>query len=157
MIGKKYILITPLLLGFLVIVLTAIPLQGDSSVKVWEESLVIPTYRIGRPDLNPIFYTGRAYQGAKGQVYPYPLLESHHFHVWEGGGRIHNVYVDAHLLRGQEHFAAARYREALKDYVAALDYPENLDEAKNEFKRALELNINHLGAKHHLARLTSMK
>ena len=75
MIGKKYILITPLLLGFLVIVLTAIPLQGDSSVKVWEESLVIPTYRIGRPDLNPIFYTGRAYQGAKGPVYPYPLLD----------------------------------------------------------------------------------
>lgn len=65
----------PLLLGFFLLNLTAISLNGDSSVKVWEEALVIPTYRIGKPDLNPIFYTGRAYQGAKGPVYPYPLLD----------------------------------------------------------------------------------
>ncbi len=55
------------------------------------------------------------------------LLARHHFHIWEGGGRIHNVYVDAHLLRGQERFDGRRYREALKDYEAALDYPENLE------------------------------
>ena len=73
--GKKYLLIIPLLLGFFLLNLTAISLNGDSSVKVWEEALVIPTYRIGKPDLNPIFYTGRAYQGAKGPVYPYPLLD----------------------------------------------------------------------------------
>ncbi|MBC8358012.1 MAG: DUF5107 domain-containing protein, partial [Candidatus Aminicenantes bacterium] len=73
--GKKYLLIMPLLLGFFLLNLTAISLHGDSSVKVWEEALVIPTYRIGKPDLNPIFYTGRAYQGAKGPVYPYPLLD----------------------------------------------------------------------------------
>jgi len=73
--GKKYLLIMPLLLGFFLLNLTAISLNGDSSVKVWEEALVIPTYRIGKPDLNPIFYTGRAYQGAKGPVYPYPLLD----------------------------------------------------------------------------------
>ena len=63
---KKYFLIMPLLIGFTILNLTAIPLPGESSVKVWEEPLVIPTYRIGKPDLNPIFYSGRAYQGAKG-------------------------------------------------------------------------------------------
>lgn len=55
------------------------------------------------------------------------LLASHHFHVWEGGGRIHNVYVDAHLLKGCEHFAAGRYAEAIASFDAALDYPENLE------------------------------
>lgn len=65
----------PLLVGFTVLILTIVPIRGESSVEVWEEPLVIPTYRIGKPDLNPIFYSGRAYQGAKGPVYPYPLLD----------------------------------------------------------------------------------
>ena len=42
-------------------------------VKVWEEKVSIPTYPAGAPDPNPIFYAGRAYQGAEGRVYPYPL------------------------------------------------------------------------------------
>jgi len=63
---KKYFLIMPLLIGFTILSLTIVPLRGESAVKVWEEPLVIPTYRIGKPDLNTIFYSGRAYQGAKG-------------------------------------------------------------------------------------------
>jgi len=55
------------------------------------------------------------------------LLENHHFHIWEGGGMIHDVYVDAHLLRGQERFKAKKYRDALKDFEAALEYPNNLE------------------------------
>jgi len=55
------------------------------------------------------------------------LLASRHFHTWEGGGRIHNVYVDAHLLRGQKKLKDKRYQEALKDFEAALEYPENLE------------------------------
>lgn len=56
------------------------------------------------------------------------LLSNRHFHVWEGGGRfsVHDWYVDAHLLRGQGQLAARRYPEALKDFEAALEYPENL-------------------------------
>ena len=49
--------------------------QSESSVKAWEEPLVIPTYQVGEPDRNPIFYSGRAYQGAQGPVYPYPFLD----------------------------------------------------------------------------------
>jgi tetratricopeptide (TPR) repeat protein len=55
------------------------------------------------------------------------LLASRHFHLWEGGGQIHDVYVDAHLLRGEESFAAGHFKEALKDFEQALEYPENLE------------------------------
>ncbi|MHC4728199.1 MAG: DUF5107 domain-containing protein, partial [Planctomycetota bacterium] len=51
------------------------PIQADSTVKIYEEPLVIPTYEIGQPDPNPRFYTGRTYQGAQGRVYPYPMQD----------------------------------------------------------------------------------
>jgi len=47
----------------------------DGSVRSSEETLLIPTYEVGRPDPNPRFYSGRAYQGAQGRVYPYPMLD----------------------------------------------------------------------------------
>ncbi len=55
------------------------------------------------------------------------LLAGRNFHTWEGGGQIHSVYVDAHLLRGQKKFDSKRYSEALNDFEAALEYPENLE------------------------------
>jgi tetratricopeptide (TPR) repeat protein len=55
------------------------------------------------------------------------LIEGHHFHVWEGGGEIHGVYVDAHILRGQRELAEGKYDRALRDYMAALEYPDNLE------------------------------
>jgi tetratricopeptide (TPR) repeat protein len=58
------------------------------------------------------------------------LLQTHHFHVWEGGGRIHNVYVDAHLLRGLKSIASNDYESALKSFLSALEYPENLEVGK---------------------------
>jgi len=47
----------------------------DSEVILQEKEMIIPTYEIGEPDRNPIFYTGRAYQGAQGHVYPYPMMD----------------------------------------------------------------------------------
>lgn len=58
------------------------------------------------------------------------LLTNRHFHTWEGGGQIHDVYVDAHLLRGREESNKGQHAEALKDYQAALEYPENLEVGK---------------------------
>jgi len=46
------------------------------AVKVWEEDVVIPTYVAGDPEPNPMFYFGRASQGAEGRVYPYPLYDT---------------------------------------------------------------------------------
>jgi tetratricopeptide (TPR) repeat protein len=55
------------------------------------------------------------------------LLETHHFHNWEGYGEIHDLYADAFVLRGESEFNAGKFQEALKDYEAALQYPENLE------------------------------
>jgi tetratricopeptide (TPR) repeat protein len=54
------------------------------------------------------------------------LLQDHTFHIWEGGGSIHDVYVDAHLLRGKQRYKEKKYQDALKDFEAALEYPDNL-------------------------------
>jgi tetratricopeptide (TPR) repeat protein len=54
-------------------------------------------------------------------------LLDHHFHLWEGQTGVHEVYVDAHLLRGQQRFKAGRYAEALKDYAACLEYPDRFE------------------------------
>jgi len=43
------------------------------------------------------------------------------------GGRIHDVYVDAYLLRGRTKAAQGLHTDALKDYEAAMLYPDNLE------------------------------
>jgi tetratricopeptide (TPR) repeat protein len=56
------------------------------------------------------------------------LLAERHFHIWEGGeSNVHNVYVDAHLLRGRRHLAAGKHREALADFEAAAEYPQRFE------------------------------
>ena len=47
--------------------------NGQSPVTIEERPLVLPTYRVAPPDKNPVFYTGRVYQGAQGHIYPHPL------------------------------------------------------------------------------------
>ncbi|MDZ7347108.1 MAG: hypothetical protein ONA69_09995, partial [candidate division KSB1 bacterium] len=54
------------------------------------------------------------------------VLSTHPFHVWEGGGEIHDLFVDAHLLRGLKRLKENRPQQALADFTAALDYPDNL-------------------------------
>jgi tetratricopeptide (TPR) repeat protein len=49
--------------------------EGQVGARMWEQDVTIPTYRTGEPDKDPIFYNGRSYQGAKGPVYPYALLD----------------------------------------------------------------------------------
>lgn len=65
------------ILAFLSASLSAPPaVAAEQGVKLYEEPLVIPTYEVGPPQKNPIFYSGRSYQGAKGAVYPYPLYDT---------------------------------------------------------------------------------
>jgi len=49
---------------------------APSPVEVREADLVLPTYVAGDPEPNPMFYFGRASQGAEGRVYPYPLYDT---------------------------------------------------------------------------------
>jgi tetratricopeptide (TPR) repeat protein len=49
---------------------------ANQQVRVWEETVSIPTYGIGEPDKNPMFLEKRVYQGSSGRVYPHPVIES---------------------------------------------------------------------------------
>ncbi|MDD4033718.1 MAG: DUF5107 domain-containing protein, partial [Bacteroidales bacterium] len=64
-----------ILLTFWLLVFFLSPVKAQDNVKIWSESITLPTYEIGAPDKNAIFYTGRVYQGAQGHVYPYPLYD----------------------------------------------------------------------------------
>ena len=44
-----------------------------ASVRV--ETVMIPTYGVGRPDRNPMFLEKRVYQGSSGKVYPLPVID----------------------------------------------------------------------------------
>lgn len=47
----------------------------NPKTKVWEETVQIPTYGIGKPNKNPMFLEKRVYQGSTGKVYPHPVVE----------------------------------------------------------------------------------
>ena len=70
-------------------------------------------------------------------------LLDHHFHLWEGQTGIHDVYVDAHLLRGQQHFKAGRYAEALADYAACLDYPDRFETGRPQRDEAKAAQVHY--------------
>jgi tetratricopeptide (TPR) repeat protein len=45
------------------------------TVSAWAEQILIPTYKTGRPDKNPLFLEKRVYQGSSGVVYPCPVID----------------------------------------------------------------------------------
>src|SRR5215475_13385549 len=44
-------------------------------VKAWTEEIIIPTYKTGEPEKNPMFLEKRVYQGSSGTVYPHAIIE----------------------------------------------------------------------------------
>ncbi len=50
-------------------------LEAQGAVRVWRDTMVIPTYEVGPAERDPIFYTGANYQGAQLHVYPYALQD----------------------------------------------------------------------------------
>ncbi len=50
--------------------------RAAEDVRAWKETITLPTYEVGPADINPRFYESRTYQGAKGPVYPYPMLDT---------------------------------------------------------------------------------
>lgn len=57
------------------------------------------------------------------------ILSERHFHLWEGGGQVHDLYVDAYLLKGLELLQKKRYEQAVRAFDLADDYPANLEVA----------------------------
>ncbi len=50
-------------------------------VKAVLEPLEIPTYPVGVPEKNPVFFEKRVYQGSNGKVYPLPFIDKVHDEV----------------------------------------------------------------------------
>lgn len=49
--------------------------MANNNVRVWEEQIVLPTYKPEAPEKSPLFLENRAYQGSTGKVYPMPVTE----------------------------------------------------------------------------------
>ncbi len=59
------------------------------------------------------------------------ILQTHHFRKVEGVGNIHNIWVDAWLLKGKQHLIQNETEKALNCFEKALEYPRNLDIGQN--------------------------
>ena len=44
-------------------------------VDVRSEKISLPTYEVGQPEKNPVFFEKRVYQGSNGKVYPVPFVD----------------------------------------------------------------------------------
>jgi len=53
------------------------------------------------------------------------LLDSKAFTRMEGSADLHNIHVNAHLLRGKSYMAAGDMESALTDFILADSFPEN--------------------------------
>ena len=57
------------------------------------DKLSIPTYGLGQPERNPLFFEKRVYQGSSGKVYPVPFIDK----VYQDEPPKPVDYVAAHL------------------------------------------------------------
>ena len=54
------------------------------------------------------------------------ICNSRSFPRWEGVDKIYGSYLNACLLRGYKNLNAGKYKEALKDGLTAMQYPDNM-------------------------------
>jgi hypothetical protein len=50
-------------------------LERGYELRPGTRKVIIPTYGIGKPEKNPMFFEKRVYQGSSGVVYPHPVIE----------------------------------------------------------------------------------
>ncbi len=65
------------------------------------ESLTIPSYPLGEPEKNPLFFEKRVYQGSCGKVYPLPFIDKVHdepIDVTYQSARLENDFVRLVML-----------------------------------------------------------
>jgi tetratricopeptide (TPR) repeat protein len=76
------------------------------------------------------------------------LMTGRNFEVWEGGTlTVAGSWTDAHLLRGRQRLTAGKYQEALADFQAAGEIPDNLPSERARGGRDAEIAYG-IGAAH---------
>jgi tetratricopeptide (TPR) repeat protein len=55
------------------IILLHYTINLNAQVKISEQDMIIPTYKVSPPDKNPMFFKGESYQGASKVIYPYGM------------------------------------------------------------------------------------
>ena len=71
---KKILLSTSCLI--LILSGMGVKAQSTDTLKVWEETITLPTYKMDPNDPNPSFFRNQSYQGASRVIYPYPLQDN---------------------------------------------------------------------------------
>ena len=61
------------------------------------------------------------------------IMDNRHFHLWEGGGQIHDIFVDSHMLKGLQLLNRKKYTDAIREFDLANQYPVNLEVAPSEW------------------------
>lgn len=51
-----------------------------TNMKAYRKNIVLPTYELGKPEINPVFFEKRVYQGSSGKVYPVPFIDKVYDH-----------------------------------------------------------------------------
>lgn len=74
------------------------------------------------------------------------LLDSVRITIWEGAREAHDLFEEAHLALGDEHFRAGRFAEALAEFNRALEYPANLATGRLENAREAHIHWRRGGA-----------
>ena len=90
-----------------------------SAARVWECPLVLPTYALGASEINPMFYAGQGYQGAKRTVYPYPFMDK------LSDTKVDKTYKAVHLAN--EYLKITVLPEIGGRILAGLDKTDNYD------------------------------
>jgi len=75
----------------------------QAQIKIWEDTLIIPTYLVNPPNPMPRFYDGGTHQGVQRHIYPYPMNDgltrikedrSYHIVCFE------NEYIELGIMPG---------------------------------------------------------
>ncbi len=83
-----------------------------------------------KKDFNYVLKRAQYYVDTDQSTKALEILRTHTFLPWEGWTRAREVYVLALLKRALSFIKNNDYKNALKDYFAAMEYPENLGTGK---------------------------
>ncbi|HVU10792.1 MAG TPA: DUF5107 domain-containing protein, partial [Phototrophicaceae bacterium] len=71
--------------------------EAIDQVSIAEQIVTIPTYRVGKPDKNPMFLEHRVYQGSSGVVYPHPVID--HVYDEKEDKQYHAIFLENRYLK----------------------------------------------------------